>query len=145
MAMSIARILETKGSAVHTVSPATSILDAVAKLALHRVGALLACSADGTVEGVFSERDVVRALASIGPSMLSQPVSSLMTTKLYFCAPSDSVQQAMEMMTEHRVRHLPVMDGHTMRGMVSIGDLVKARIEQSEYEAAALKDYISAG
>jgi CBS domain-containing protein len=142
--MTIARILDQKGSAVHTVSPETSILDAVAKLALHRVGALLACGADGTVQGVFSERDVVRALAKIGPEMLAQPVSSLMTTKLYFCALTDTVQEAMALMTQNRIRHLPVMDGGSLKGMVSIGDLVKARIEQSEIEAAALKDYISA-
>ncbi len=142
--MTISRILDSKGGAVFTVSPATSILDAVAKLAHHRVGALLVCDATGSVLGVFSERDVVRALADTGAAMLSQPVSSLMTTKLHVCTPSDTVAHAMAQMTTNRIRHLPVMQGGTLLGMVSIGDLVKARIEQSEREAAELKDYISA-
>jgi CBS domain-containing protein len=142
--MTIAHILTRKGSAVHDVPPQMTIMEAARVLRQHRVGAVLVRAADGTIEGVLSERDIVRALVDSGTGVLDQPVQVIMTTLLHTCRPTDTVQQAMEQMTTRRIRHLPVLEHNALVGMVSIGDLVKARIEQSEREAAELKDYIAA-
>jgi CBS domain-containing protein len=142
--MTIARILATKGSNVYSVPPAMTIYDAARELRAHRVGAVLVLGADGTVDGVLSERDIVRALVDSGTAVLEAPVKTIMTTQLHTCQPSDTVQMAMAQMTTRRIRHLPVLENGQLVGMVSIGDLVKIRIEDSEREAAALKEYISA-
>ncbi len=142
--MTISRVLASKGSTVFSVPPAMTIYDAARALRKHHVGAVLVLEADGTVEGVLSERDIVRALVDVGPDVLDKPVQTIMTTTLHTCRPGDTVQFALEQMTTRRIRHLPVLDNGALVGMVSIGDLVKIRIEDSEREAAQLKDYIAA-
>lgn len=142
--MTVANILAHKGSTVFSVAPALSIYDAARTLRQHHVGAVLVLEADGTVQGVLSERDIVRALVDAGPEVMDKPVKTIMTTLLHTCRPADTVHSAMEQMTTRRIRHLPVLEDGKLVGMVSIGDLVKARIEQSEREAAELKDYIAA-
>ncbi len=143
--MSIAHILKQKGSHVETVSESVSVIAAVKHLADKRIGAVLVTDAAGKVTGVLSERDIVRGLAKSGISVLDQPANSIMTAPVITCTQQATVQAVMAQMTSRRIRHLPVMDGTTMVGMVSIGDLVKARIEETEQETAALKDYIVTG
>jgi CBS domain-containing protein len=142
--MTIARILATKGTIVHSIEQDMTVFDAARELRAHRVGAVLVKGSDGTVVGVLSERDIVRALVESGPAVLDAPAKTIMTTDLHTCQLSDTVQMAMAQMTTRRIRHLPVLKDGQLVGMVSIGDLVKIRIEDSEKEAAALKEYISA-
>jgi CBS domain-containing protein len=142
--MTIAAILAQKGSDVYSVPPEMSIYDAARTLRQHRVGAVLVLAPDGMVLGVLSERDIVRALVDTGRESLEMPLHSIMTANVHTCSPRDTVGQAMAQMTTRRIRHLPVIHDGKLAGMVSIGDLVKARIEESEREAAALKEYISA-
>lgn len=143
--MTIQAILLSKGVTVHSIKPDANLTDAVALLRQHRIGAVLVIENGTLITGVVSERDVVRALGSHGPSALDMPVHSVMTAPVITCHPDDTVASAMSLMTTRRIRHLPVIDDGRLIGMVSIGDLVKRRIEESEREAAALKDYISQG
>lgn len=140
--MTIASILLDKGHAVVTIDAAARLGDAVAVLAERRIGALLALRG-GDVAGVLSERDVVRALARHGAAALDSPIDGLMSAPVITVGSTDSVGAAMALMTERRIRHLPVVDGGALVGIVSIGDLVKCRIEEACREAAALKDYIA--
>jgi CBS domain-containing protein len=142
--MTIAAILAQKGAEVFSVPPEMSIYDAARTLRQHRVGAVLVLAPDGAVLGVLSERDIVRALVDSGRDVLESPLQIIMSATVHTCSPRDTVGEAMAQMTNRRIRHLPVIHDGRLAGMVSIGDLVKARIEQSEQEAAALKDYISA-
>jgi CBS domain-containing protein len=140
--MTVRMILQRKGNNVVSVTPDMTLMDAVKVLRQHRIGCVLVMEGGG-IAGVLSERDVVRAIGNDGAAALEHKVSSAMTSPVITCMPDDSVATAMGMMTERRFRHLPVMDGSMLVGMVSIGDLVKQRIDDSEREAAALKDYIS--
>ncbi|MFN3371902.1 MAG: CBS domain-containing protein [Sphingomonadaceae bacterium] len=142
--MGIAAILNDKGSAVATVTPETSVAAMVAELTTRRIGALLVMEGDRVV-GVVSERDIVRALAGHGGEALGLSARDVMTSPVVSISPADSVARAMALMTDRRIRHLPVMDSGKLVGLVSIGDLVKRRIEEIEQEAEALKDYIAAG
>lgn len=142
--MGIAAILNDKGSAVATVTPETSVAAMVAELTSRRIGALLVMDGD-RVAGVVSERDIVRALAGHGGEALALSARDVMTSPVISISPGDSVARAMALMTDRRIRHLPVMDSGKLVGLVSIGDLVKRRIEEIEQEAEALKDYITAG
>ena len=110
----------------------------------HRIGAILAMEGDD-IAGVLSERDIVRSIAKMGAAALSKPVASLMTAKVVTCTKTDTIQDVMGLMTDKRIRHLPVIENGMLIGIVSIGDLGKERIAQSEHEAATLRDYISAG
>lgn len=140
--MTIATILMEKGHAVVTIEATARLADAVGLLDAKGIGALLVM--DGQqVAGVLSERDVVRALARGGAESLGRPVSALMSAPVVTVAPTDSVESAMALMTERRFRHLPVVEGGALVGIVSIGDLVKCRIDEACREAAALKDYIA--
>lgn len=143
--MAIAHILSDKGSYVETVSETASVLAAAKRLTEKRIGAVLVTDAEDHVSGVLSERDIVRALANNGAAVLDMTAKSIMTAPVITCTQHATVQEVMAQMTSRRIRHLPVMDGDVMLGMVSIGDLVKARIEETEQEAAALKDYIVTG
>lgn len=143
--MTIASILAHKGSFVHTISDSSPVLAAIQLLHEKRIGALLVTDAEGHVCGVLSERDVVRGIAVHGCHVLDDTTRTIMSAPVVTCRHDASVQQAMEQMTSRRFRHLPVMKGDELVGMVSIGDLVKARIEATEREAAQLKDYITAG
>lgn len=142
--MGIAAILAAKGHEVVTVPPTTRVREVVGLLVSRRIGAVLVMEGE-EVAGVVSERDIVRGLCAEGESLMALAARDIMTSPVVTIAPSDSVADAMELMTGRRVRHLPVVDGRRLVGIVSIGDLVKRRIEEAEQEALALKDYIVAG
>lgn len=141
--MRIREILQTKGSAVITITPDASVRDLVVLLKEHNLGAVVV-SADGTaLDGIVSERDVVRSLAT-DAAVLSASVSEVMTTGVHTCQPNDSVESLMATMTEHRIRHLPVVDEDgQLSGIVSIGDVVKSTITQLEFERDQLQGYVS--
>jgi len=142
--MHVAQILAHKGNTVASVLPDDTVGAAVAMLGELRIGALMVSASPGRIDGIVSERDVVRRLASDGPALLEQPVSEIMTPEVFTCAVSDTVQQLMERMTEHRIRHLPVCDDDGLLvGIISIGDVVKWRVNELEDEARHLQGYIS--
>ena len=143
--MTVATILKTKGSKVHTIHSDVSVEEATRQLRELHVGALVATNDGGNIAGVFSERDLVRAVTTDGATALSQPISSFMTRAVVTVSPSDTMDDIMASMTSRRIRHLPVVDEGKLIGIISIGDIVKAKIAESEFEAKALKEYISAG
>jgi CBS domain-containing protein len=143
--MRVSGILAAKGATVATVAPTATVGDAADQLRLRGVGALVV-SADGRrVDGIVSERDLVRRLAERGALMLSEPVSAVMTASVRTCTPDDHVDELMRVMTEHRMRHLPVVVDGVLSGIVSIGDVVKWRVTELEDEARHLHDYITSG
>lgn len=143
--MKVRDIVKAKGEAVETIRPDASLDIAVHRLAALGIGALVV-SADGRrMEGVLSERDVVRGLVKHGERLLSLPVSAVMSKAAPVCAPDTSIKAAMAEMTRSRHRHLPVVEGGELRGMVSIGDVVKHRLEEMELEASVLRDAYIAG
>lgn len=142
--MTIARILDSKGHNVATTDTATPIYSAIRQLTELRIGALVVLDA-GRIVGIFSERDLVNALSAKGPSILESPVDAVMTTEIFTVTSATTAAEAMEMMTIQRIRHLPVVDSGVITGIVSIGDLVKRRLEVTQQEAEALRDYITSG
>lgn len=142
--MRIADVLRNKGSAVATVAPETTITELLAGLAEHNIGAMVVMGAHGVV-GIVSERDVVRKLHDQGAGLLSRPVSEIMTTIVATCAPHDSVDDLSAVMTENRVRHIPVLEAGKLTGIVSIGDVVKTRMEELKAEREQLQAYITRG
>ncbi len=142
--MTIQSILRHKGGDVFSVGPGEDATSIAQALAQHRIGAALVRDQDGAVLGIVSERDIVRAVAREGTSALARTARDLMTADLVTAAPSTSVAEALGLMTNHRCRHLPVMDHGRLAGMVSIGDLVKARIAQAEEEAESLRAFVTA-
>jgi CBS domain-containing protein len=142
--MRIADVLRTKGGAVATITPETSVSGLLNELSLHNIGAMVVVSADGVV-GIVSERDVVRKLHEHGSDLLRLPVSEIMTTMVATCTPTDTVDHLTAMMTTKRVRHIPVVENNRLIGIVSIGDIVKQRMEELETEQRALQDYITRG
>lgn len=143
--MHVQNILKVKGTAVATIRPTDDLAAAAASLRDHGVGALVVSRDQRTIDGILSERDVVRALAAHGASALGRDVASAMSTSVTTCHGHDTADQLMAMMTERRIRHLPVVDddGH-LAGIISIGDVVKARVGQLEIENDQLHDYIQA-
>ncbi len=139
--MTIAVILGAKGHDVVTIDAGASVADAVRLLADHRIGAVPVLDG-GAVVGVFSERDVIRHLAESGAASLDAAVGDVMTAPATTIAPGEPVLGALSVMTRRRIRHLPVVDVDALVGIVSIGDLVKHRIDRIEAEAAAMRDYI---
>ena len=142
--MRIADVLRTKGSAVATITPETSVSGLLNELSLHNIGAMVVVSTDGVV-GIVSERDVVRKLHEHGVELLKLPVSQIMTTMVATCSPTDTVDHLTAVMTTKRVRHIPVVENNRLVGIVSIGDIVKQRMEELESEQRALQDYITRG
>jgi len=143
--MRISDVLRVKGAQVVTVPPDTTVRRLLAILAEHRVGAVVV-SRDGTsVDGIVSERDVVRALALRDDAVLAEPVTAIYTADVHTVTPATELEEVARIMTEHRIRHAPVMVDGRLRGIVSIGDVVKSRIGELESERAALADYISGG
>ena len=141
--MPISDILRIKGTQVVTVTPDTKVRRLLAVLAEHRIGAVVV-SADGTsVDGIASERDIVRALAMRGAAVMSEPVTEIYTAEVYTVTPQTPLEEVMRLMTEHRVRHAPVVADGRLLGIVSIGDVVKNRIDDLETERTALTDYIT--
>lgn len=139
--MTIAAILRSKGDDVVSIAGNATVADGVALLAGRRIGAMPVL-ADGRVIGIFSERDVVHCLATLGAAALSQPIAAAMTADAVVVTPDVGVLTALSLMTRRRIRHLPVLDDGAITGFVSIGDLVKHRIDAIESEANAMRDYI---
>jgi CBS domain-containing protein len=140
--MTIQAILDQKANGdVFSIGSAATVTDAAAMLANHRIGALPVVD-NGQIVGIFSERDVIYGLARLGSDLLSQSVASVMTAPAITVTPDTPILSALSLMTRRRIRHLPVVDGTRAIGFVSIGDLVKYRIERIESEAAAMRDYI---
>lgn len=142
--MAIATILRTKGHGVASVQPDSSVTDVIGELVTRRIGAVLVVDGDAVV-GVVSERDIVRGLSGHGGAVLGLKARDVMTAPVIVIDPHTTVADAMELMTDRRIRHLPVVESGRLVGLVSIGDLVKQRIEEAEQEALALKDYIATG
>jgi CBS domain-containing protein len=142
--MLVSQIIREKGDLVFTTSPEETVRNAATLLDQRKVGAMVVVNKNGAVIGIVSERDVVRIVAEQGAGGLDQPVSSCMTRDVIFALPTESVNDLMARMTDRRVRHLPVLDGGRLVGIVSIGDLVKRKIAETEAEAETLKAYIAA-
>ena len=142
--MLVSAILEAKGGVVATIPREARLGEAVAELVRHRVGALVVSPGDGSVEGILSERDVVRCLSELHADVLEVAVHSVMSTKVHRCTPQASVDAIMTLMTEERIRHVPVVVDGQLRGIISIGDVVKSRIEELEKDRNELMEYISA-
>ena len=141
--MRITDVLRVKGTRIVTVTPDTTVRQLLAVLAEHGIGAVVV-SADGTsVDGIASERDIVRAFAKRGAAAMSEPVTAIYTAEVHTVTPDTQIEEVMRMMTERRVRHAPVVLDGSLRGIVSIGDVVKNRIDELETERAALTDYIT--
>lgn len=138
--MSVEAILKTKGSNVFTIRPEHSVADAAALMSAKKVGVAVVCDAKGTVIGVVSERDIVSGITQFGKGVVDMPVRNIMTSPVLTCGPGDSVKRIMEIMTERRIRHLPVVDGGDLLGMVSIGDAVNFRLREAQMETAVLRD-----
>lgn len=142
--MHVSAIIGDKGSAVFSVGPDDAVSKAVAMLSDKRIGAVLVTEGD-QVRGIFSERDVIRGLARAGSGIMAQPVKDFMSTDVVTCRRGDTIDHLMGLMTEKRIRHLPVIEDGKLVGMISIGDVVKFRIAEAEAETDALKSYIASG
>ena len=142
--MRIADVLRVKGSKVATISPDTTVTELISGLAQQNIGAMVVVGPDGVL-GIVSERDVVRRLNERGAEVLKQPVSEIMTSLVVTCAPSDAVDSLSALMTENRVRHVPVIVDGQLGGIVSIGDVVKTRMEELQAEQEQLHTYITQG
>jgi CBS domain-containing protein len=142
--MKIADILDTKGSTVHSVLPWLTVTEVVERLGRLGIGAVLVCNEDGQMQGIVSERDIVRSLRKHGSELLTMPVSEVMTRYVQTATPDETVAHAMARMTSGRYRHLPVIDNGKLVGMVSIGDLVKHRVREMELETGVLRDALIA-
>lgn len=140
--MKINDVLRGKGAEVVTISPDATVRELLALLAEHNVGALVVSSDGAAVAGIVSERDVVRLLHSDADA-LSAPVSSIMTAEVHTCVPDDHIDDLMRLMTEKRIRHVPVVIDERLSGIVSIGDVVKTRIGELEFEREQLSNYIA--
>ena len=140
--MTVKAILSTKGGDIVTIEPSATLADAAKMLASHRIGAVVVSDSDRKVSGILSERDIVRVLGERGAAVLSQPVDTVMTRKVVTCTETDTIGALMERMTAGKFRHIPVVDGGRLVGIVSIGDVVKFRLGEMEREQNALRDYI---
>ena len=143
--MQISQLLRHKGREVATIDGAETVRAALGVLADKEIGALVVSSDGRRIDGIVSERDVARGLHSHGAGLLAEPVSSVMTSQVHTCSPHMSVHDLARTMTDHRVRHVPVVEDDVLIGIVSIGDVVKARLDELEEERAQLVDYIQTG
>ncbi len=141
--MIVNKILGLKGRDVVTIEPARPLSEAVKVLSERRIGALLIVDGQRPVSGIISERDIVRAVAAQGAKALDEPVSRFMTEKVVTCTGQTSINDVMELMTKQKFRHVPVVEGGRLAGIISIGDVVKLRLEEVEAEAQAIKEYIA--
>lgn len=142
--MRISDVLRNKGATVATITPETSVAGLLTELCVHNIGAMVVVSPDGLL-GIVSERDIVRMLHDVGAELLTRPVSDIMTTLVATCSPEDSVDSLSVLMTNNRVRHVPVVVEGRLAGIVSIGDVVKTRMEELEREQQQLQAYITQG
>ena len=138
--MSIQSILDHKGSKVVTIPPDTRVGAAAHRLRLEHIGAIIITS-DDHIEGILSERDIVEGLTEHGAAVVDLPVSALMSRNVHTCRPEAEIRDVMRLMTLHRIRHVPVTENGVLRGIVSIGDVVKSRLEDMELETNILRDY----
>ncbi len=143
--MNVASILKTKGSDIVTATADGTLRDIAATLASHKIGAIVVTDASGSVVGIFSERDLVRAIAATGEGALKERVRDHMTKDVVTCGREDTVADLMSKMTEGRFRHLPVVEDDALIGIISIGDVVKRRIQETEQEVEAMRGYIASG
>ena len=143
--MIVSQILKAKGSDVATIAPDALVSEAAARLASGRIGALVVSGGGGAIAGIISERDIVRALAVAGAVALDSKVETLMSRNVATCSPADSLESLMREMTARRVRHLPVTKEGRLAGIVSIGDVVKHRLDELERERAMLVSYVASG
>lgn len=143
--MFVSDILAQKGTSVHSVAPTVSVAELSQQLTTRRIGSVLVVDGQGAVLGIVSERDVVRALASRGAAALALEASQLMTREVVTCDPDDTIEEVMQAMTSGRFRHVPVVRHGDLLGLVSIGDVVKARLAEAKHETEALRAYIVAG
>jgi CBS domain-containing protein len=141
--MSVAAILRGKPNRLIGLEDNRSLAEATQLLSRERIGALIVRNKAGDMIGILSERDIVRAIAKDGPAVIDRPVSSIMTKEVVCVTPDDDIGEVMSLMTERRFRHLPVKLGAKLIGMVSIGDVVKQRVEEAEGEAQQLREYIA--
>jgi CBS domain-containing protein len=143
--MLIRHILAGKGSDVVTTRPEATVIEVAKLLKSKRIGAVVVTDADGELCGIISERDLACGMADHGAELLAMRVADVMTREISTCSPDDGIDRLMRQMTEGRFRHLPVVDEGRMIGIISIGDVVKHRLEELEHEAHMLQDYISGG
>ncbi|MDD9907737.1 MAG: CBS domain-containing protein [Rhodospirillaceae bacterium] len=141
--MHVKVILKDKGSAVETIQPDATIADVIDRLKSRRIGVLVVSGNGQSVDGIISERDIVNGLAEHGASLLDQRVDALMTASVRTCTGEDTVMSVMELMTDRRIRHVPVVEEGRLTGIVSIGDAVKNRLHELENEASQLREYIN--
>lgn len=140
--MNVAQILESKGSEVFSLTKTATTMDAAQALATHRIGAIPVVEG-ARIIGIFSERDLVRAIAAGGHDNLDRPVTDLMTRNVTTCGRNTSIADVMAMMTQQRIRHLPIVEDGALLGIISIGDVVKERLNEAAQETEALKSYIA--
>ena len=143
--MNVASILKQKGRAVSTVPPTITLQEVAKRLTQRRIGALVVVGARGDIEGIISERDIIRALSEAGGSCLQRPVAETMTRQVVTCQETDTLDELMAMMTQRRFRHLPVVTDGDLVGIISIGDVVKHHVAEIEMEATAMRAYIAHG
>ncbi len=141
--MNVDAILRAKGDTVTLVTPQASIAEAVAVLRRDGIGALVVSRDGATVDGILSERDIIHGLARLGPRLLEATVEQLMTRRVFTCTPRDSIADLMAEMTKRRIRHIPVLQDGELAGIISIGDVVKARLDEMEYETSSLRSFIA--
>ena len=140
--MTVKAILDSKGHDVATIEPIADLTSAVKLLATRRIGALVVIDPDHRIAGIISERDIIRVLADRGAAALQQPVGQVMTCKVVTCSRAETLSGVMERMTDGKFRHLPVVEEGGLVGIVSIGDVVKQRVQEIEFKSATLRDYI---
>jgi CBS domain-containing protein len=142
--MLVSNLLEGKGAMVATIGRDATVGDVVADLVRHRIGALVVSPDGQQIEGIVSERDIVQHLSDLRSEPLEALVESIMSTSVQVCSPADDVESIMNVMTEHRIRHVPVVEDGRLSGIISIGDVVKSRIEELEKDRNELMEYITA-
>lgn len=143
MTVAVSTLLERKGADVVTVAPDVPLLSATRAMADNGIGALVVSSDRRVVDGILSERDLVRCVASRGPGCLELPVSDVMTREVWACTLATTVDDLMATMTERRIRHMPVVVDGVLAGIVSIGDVVKSRLDELEFQAEVLEQYVT--
>lgn len=139
--MSVEAILKTKGRNVFSIRAEHAVSDAAALMSNKKVGVAVVCDAKGRLSGVVSERDIVKGITDYGKAVLDMPVRNIMSSPVVTCSSADSAKQILAVMTERRIRHLPVVDGDEVVGLVSIGDAVNFRLREAEMEKAVLRDF----
>jgi CBS domain-containing protein len=140
--MNVKTILAAKGGDIYSIEPTADLAAAAKLLSTHRIGAAIICGAGGRLAGILSERDIVRAISEQGAQALTLPVGQAMTRNVTTCGEEDSIADIMEQMTSGKFRHVPVVKDGKLLGVISIGDVVKQRVEEIERDADAMRDYI---